>query len=50
MGGIKSLPFRLYFERIDPHWPNYAAPYPITKRIWDCFSQNIVSTVNIGID
>jgi transposase-like protein len=34
MGGIKSLPFRLYFERIDPPRLNYAALYPIAERIW----------------
>ena len=37
MGGFKSLPLRFYFERINPHWLNYAAPYPIAERIWDCF-------------
>ena len=50
MGGIKSLPFRLYFERIDPPRPKYAAPYPIAKRIWDCFSEDIVRPVDIGVD
>jgi len=29
---------------------NYAALYPIAKRIWDCFSQNVVRTVNIGVN
>ena len=50
MGGGKPLPFHFYFKRIDPHWPNYAALYPIAKRIWDCFSEDIVRPVNIGVN
>ena len=29
---------------------NYAALYPIAERIWDCFSENIVRPVDIGVD
>jgi len=50
VGGMKSLPFRFHFERIKPPRLNYAALYPIAKRIWDCFSQNIVRPVNIGVN
>jgi len=49
VGGMKSLPFLFYFERID-HGLNYAAPYPIAQGIWDCFSHNIVRPVNISIN
>ena len=50
MGGIKFLPLHFYFERIHPPRLNYAALYPIAKGIWDCFSEDIVRPVDIGID
>ena len=50
MGGMKSLPFRFHFERINPPGLNYAALYPIAKSIWDCFSQYIVRAINISIN
>jgi hypothetical protein len=50
MGGVKPLPFHFYFKRINPPRLNYAAPYPIAKRIWDCLSENIVRGVDIRIN
>ena len=45
MGGIESLPFLFYFERIDPPGPKYRT-YPIAQGVWDCFSHNIVRPIN----
>ncbi len=50
MGGFKSLPLHFYFERINPPRLNYAAPYPIAEGIWDCFSEDVVRSVDIRIN
>ncbi|CAA9324842.1 hypothetical protein AVDCRST_MAG84-1562 [uncultured Microcoleus sp.] len=50
MGGFKPLPFHFYFERINPPRLNYAALYPIAERIWDCFSKDVVRSINIRIN
>jgi len=50
MGGVSPSPFRFTLSGLTRRALNYAAPYPIAERIWDCFSENVVRSVDIGID